>query len=636
MNKFWNWRDSVSNSVDTVNSELILEGPIADETWWGDEVTPALFREELKNHKGDSLTVILNSGGGDVFAGLSIYNALRDLDAKVTIKVDGLAASVASIIAMAGDKIIMSPGTMMMIHRPSVFAMGNAEDLAMAREMLLEIEESIIPIYVDRTGQSAEAVTDMLDAETWMSADKAVELGFADEVSETIKKPGVADSVQNLFSGKFAFSMSATKASMDSFVSKIAASQEGKVTDNGDDPVVPEDPLPPAPDVDTEEVVKPEVEEVVETPTEEDIKPTEEEEVTMSKEEDIAKGQVIAPADQAPVTPKADVKNYLKTRASVEDFAHVLHKNAGASAQEVKDAWAEHLKAKMGITNPEILLPTALIRSIEDAFKEGGEIWSLVNKTGLTVFRAAVDTVTGENSRAKGYNRDDEATKAEQTITLDDRVVRAQFIYKYITLNKEDIKENRDTGALVTYVLTELPRRIVREVERAIVIGDGREAGSDYKITSFLSLKDDAAGDGTFVLPYTPAEDESKYETLLRARSLVKADGAKYLVAKAGWLTDLLLEQGVNGGYLFAPGTNVGSVFSFAGVIEPDWMDEDEDNDAYIFVPSAYTTVGDNTIEAYTNFLLSTNKQEYLQEIYAGGAVTRLNAGVAIGAAASS
>jgi hypothetical protein len=87
---------------------------------------------------------------------------------------------------------------------------------------------------------------------------------------------------------------------------------------------------------------------------------------------------------------------------------------------------------------------------------------------------------------------------------------------------------------------------------------------------------------------------------------------------------------------LFQPGTNVAGVFGFAGVISPDWLDEDTDNDAYIFVPSAYTTVGDNTIEAFTNFLLSTNKQEYLQEIYAGGAVTKLNAAVAIGAEASS
>jgi hypothetical protein len=134
---------------------------------------------------------------------------------------------------------------------------------------------------------------------------------------------------------------------------------------------------------------------------------------------------------------------------------------------------------------------------------KAGEIWNLVNKTGLSVFRVTRDTVTGENSRAAGYNRDDEATKREEQITLADRVLRPQFIYKYLTLNKEDIKENRDTGALVSYVLTELPRRIVREVERAIVIGDGRADGSDYKIASFISLKDDAADTPEFSLHST-------------------------------------------------------------------------------------------------------------------------------------
>lgn len=632
MRKFW----KLTNLVDGSGSTLVLDGPIAQESWWGDEVTPQAFRDELKKITSNKLTVIINSSGGDVWAGVSIYDALKELDMEVTVKVSGLAASIASVVAMAGDIIIMSPGSTMMIHRASMLAMGDADDMKKAIEMLETVEDGIISIYSDRTGQTREAVKEMLEAETWMSAEKAVELGFADEVQKP--KSENEPVTQNIFSGNFAFSMAATKESIQNFVDKVSESEEGK---NVDKPTTTEEPVTPAtadePATEVKEVKPveeetPKVDPVVEPPTEE-INNSINKEVTMSKQEEIAKGQVMTPQDQAPVVVKATT-DYLKSKDSIEAFARTLEANAGKTAAEVKAAWGEHL-VSMGITNPEILLPTALITEIEDAFKEGGQIWNLVRKTGLTVFRATTDTVTGENSRAAGYNRADEPTKREELITLADRVIRPQFIYKYITLNKEDVKENRDTGALVRYVLSELPRRIIREVERAIVIGDGRAPGSDYKIDSFLSLKADAAGAGNFATVYTPGAGEAQYESLLRARALVKADGAKYLVAKSGYMVDILLEQGVNGGYIFAPGTDVGRAMGFAGVIEPDWMDDDTDNDAYIFVPSVYTTVGDNSIEAYTNFLLSTNKQEYLQEIYAGGALSSLNAAVAIAEATS-
>jgi len=638
MKKFWQIRNEVSSS----EKELYIEGVISDESWWGDEATPAQLREELQQFKGQPLTVVLNSVGGDVFAGLAMYNALRELDAEVTIRVDGLAASIASVIAMAGDHIIMSPGSMMMVHRPSTIAWGNVEEMQKTIELLETIEESIFPIYVDRTGLSLEEVTELVNAETWMSAEKAVELGFADTLAKSVKKEG-SEAVQN--KGAFAFSMKATAEAITTAIEhsdkKVVAEAEEPET-----PVVPEpvvDPILPEPE-------KAEDEAVTDPIPGEENNPVEKETTEMTEAEKKAKleAEAAAAANAAPGTegiqakaPKqesaAPTSGYLSTRQSIEDFAKVLVDNAGKTAQEVKDAWGAKL-ATMGVTNPEILLPSALITEIEDAFREGGTIWNLVNKTGLTVFRAAWDSQTGEPSRAKGYNRDEEEDKAEELITISDRVIRAQFIYKYITLNKEDIKENRDTGALVRYVLSELPRRIVREVERAIVIGDGRVDGSDYKIDSFLSLKDDAAGAGTFAVEYTPGVDESKYETLVRARDLVKAEGAKYLVSKTGFLTDILLMQSVNGGFVFAPGTDIARALGFAGSIEPDWFDDttDPENDAYIFVPSAYTTVGDNTIEAYTNFILKQNKQEYLQEIYAGGALSKLRAAVAIGAGSAS
>lgn len=622
MNKrFWKW----SNSVESVDSELILEGPISDMSWWGDEVTPQEFRDELAKHTGD-LTVVVNSGGGDVFAGLAIYNALRESNHSVTVRVDGLAASIASVIVMAADKVIMAPGSMMMIHKPWTMVIGDTKDLDKTKEILQGIEDSLIPIYASRTGLDKDKIVEMLEAETWLTAEQAVEMGFADEQIEAKSKVPLSDSIKNALNGQFMFSMAATKKSLDQFVQQVKAEEEK--TDE-------------APSKETSETKT----EVTETQTEvkvpaqppegitkEEEKKTVEEKTTVV--EDIAKDQVV-PEKQAPVQVKSQTpKDYINSRKSLEDYAQILAKNAGKEPADVKNAWQNHL-VKMGITNPEVLLPAGVVTAIEDAFAQGGEIWNLVNKTGLDVYQSMTDTVTGEDSRAKGYNRSVEDEKAEEVITLAERTLRPQFIYKYLTLPKEVVRENRSTGALLQYVLTELPRRIIRELERAIVIGDGRTAGTANKISSFVSLKADAADGATaFAQSYTPAAGEDAYKDLVRARGLVKAEGAKYLIAKTDFVTTLQLQEGVNGGYLFAPGADVGNAMGFAGVITPDWFDDASDatNDAYIFTPSQYRTVGDNNIESFTNFVLKTNLNEYLQEIWAGGGLTARDSAVAISA----
>lgn len=616
--KFWSFRDI----VETNQKELVITGPISSESWYGDEATPSQLRQELAEFNGSELTVSLNSGGGDVFAGLEMYNALRELDAKVTVRVDGLAASIASIIAMAGDTIIMSPGSLMMIHRPSVFAGGNVDDLDKAKEVLLKIEESITPIYAERSGLSKEKIAELLEAETWMTADEAVEMGFADEA---IHKADLKATIQNALNQNFAFSMKATEDSLKSLVEKITASEEKE--EDVDKPTETETPA----DVESaDEKEKTETEEVVETPAEETKLSTKEE----NKMDPIAQTQVLEPTAQAPVAPKADMKSYLKTNASMEAFARILEEQAGKTSEDVKAAWKSHLEATMGVTNPEIFLPAALITEIEDAFKAGGEIWNRVTKTGVDVFKAAWDIendVDSEDGRGRGYNRADAEDKAEQVLEFAERVIRPQFVYKYITLNKEDVKNQRSTGALVRYVLTELPRRIVREVERAIVIGDGRLAGSDYKITSFTAIKADTTAGNVFGSTYVPVVvGETRYASLVRAKDLIESDGELVLIAKKGYLTEVLLEENSNGGFLFAPGTDLGRILGFSAVIEPDWMAKDLDNDAYIVSLSKYKTVGDNSIEAFTNFRLETNKQQYLQEIWAGGALVGKKSAVAI------
>ena len=175
--KFWNW---VRNE-DTGGRILVLNGQISDETWYGDEVTPGLFRDELSSCEGD-ITVWINSPGGDVFAAAQIYNMLMEYPGNVNVRIDGLAASAASVIAMAGNKVSMSTVAMMMIHNPMTVAMGDQKVMQQAMDMLGEIKESIINAYELKTGQSRTKISHLMDNETWFNAKKAVELGFADDI----------------------------------------------------------------------------------------------------------------------------------------------------------------------------------------------------------------------------------------------------------------------------------------------------------------------------------------------------------------------------------------------------------------------------------------------------------------------
>ena len=176
MKKFWNW---IKDSDET--RTLRLEGPIDEESFWGDEITPQMFRDELNAGEGD-VTVWINSPGGNVFAAAEIYTMLKDYKGSITVKIDAIAASAASVVAMAGDIVQMSPVAMLMIHDPSTVAMGNTKDMEKAIEVLNEVKESIINAYTSKSGLSHARIANLMSNETWMNAKKAVELGFADEI----------------------------------------------------------------------------------------------------------------------------------------------------------------------------------------------------------------------------------------------------------------------------------------------------------------------------------------------------------------------------------------------------------------------------------------------------------------------
>jgi ATP-dependent Clp protease, protease subunit len=187
---FWNW---VKNDTERT---LYLDGAIAETTWYGDEITPQKFKAELMAESGN-ITIWINSPGGDFLAASQIYNMLKDYPGKVTVKIDGLAASAASVIAMAGNEVLISPVGMLMVHNPSTLAFGDTVEMEKAIAMLNEVKESIINAFALKTGLSRSKLSRLMDDETWINSRKAVELGFADRIlfmenrTETLGDEGV-------------------------------------------------------------------------------------------------------------------------------------------------------------------------------------------------------------------------------------------------------------------------------------------------------------------------------------------------------------------------------------------------------------------------------------------------------------
>ena len=184
---FWNFQPASGDNP----PELILYGDIASETWWGDEVTPRQFTEELDALGAvPEIVVRINSGGGDVFAGIAIHSILSRHTGHKTGIVDGMAASIASVILMACDSIVMSSGAQIMIHKPLSWAYGNADDFQRLISELDKCQKSITDIYMGRVkeGVIEEQVTDLINAETWMTAEEAKEI-FDVQIEE---RPAVA------------------------------------------------------------------------------------------------------------------------------------------------------------------------------------------------------------------------------------------------------------------------------------------------------------------------------------------------------------------------------------------------------------------------------------------------------------
>lgn len=217
--KFWNW---INQADENAPAERVLElyGTIAEESWFDDDITPAMFKDELFSGEGP-ITVWINSPGGDCIAASQIYTMLMDYKGDVTVKIDGVAASAASVVAMAGTKVLIAPTALMMIHNPATAAFGDHVDMEKAIAMLDEVKESIINAYELKTSLSRRQLSHMMDDTTWMNAQKAVELGFADGI--------LTDEKHSTDTEGYAFSASAVERALINKISvKAKAEPEPK------------------------------------------------------------------------------------------------------------------------------------------------------------------------------------------------------------------------------------------------------------------------------------------------------------------------------------------------------------------------------------------------------------------------
>lgn len=188
MSKFWDFKAAGKKG------ELYLYGEISDASWFGDEVTPAQFQKDLAALGDiDNLDIFINSPGGDVFAGITIYNMLKRHKAAKTVHVDGLAASSASIVAMAGDRVVMPKSATMMIHNAWALAAGNKARIRAIADELERVDGQLAEIYAERTGKDAGIIAGWMDAERWMSGEEALADGFCDEIEQNKQIAACAD-----------------------------------------------------------------------------------------------------------------------------------------------------------------------------------------------------------------------------------------------------------------------------------------------------------------------------------------------------------------------------------------------------------------------------------------------------------
>lgn len=337
-------------------------------------------------------------------------------------------------------------------------------------------------------------------------------------------------------------------------------------------------------------------------------------------------------------------KTWLDSPDAMAAFERTLIDNDNKGVDAFHKEWANTVAHNMadtasfgvGQTNVDKFIPTEAITTISDALNtRGSGLWNLFRKTGMDRLTIGGNILgLTEETRAHGYPVASYGTKKkDQAPSFVKRELTADFTYKYITLNKGDIRRTQKPGALLRYILSELPNYIVQTIERQVVLGGYDDMAHFRSITTDAADKASEWAGNKFALTYTLGE-ESPLMGFVKASHMVRAQGNKVLVCNADTVADLLMSADANGNSFIALGGDdtLARSLGVSQIVTPEWWTEEDDKktSGVVMAASHYAFVGDTSVESFTNFALQTNTNEYLQEIYAGGGLDAEKSAVVI------
>lgn len=339
-----------------------------------------------------------------------------------------------------------------------------------------------------------------------------------------------------------------------------------------------------------------------------------------------------------------DRKTWIDSDDAMIAFERALIDTDNKGVEAFHREWADTVNRNMSdtasfgvdTTNVDKFIPTAAITTIADALNtRGSGLWNLLRKTGMDRLTIG-GNIAGltDQTRAHGYPVASYGTKKkEQVLSFVKRELQADYTYKYITLNKGDIRRTQRPGALLRYVLQELPNYIVQTIERQITLGGYTDMAHFRSVVTDAADKSSEWKGNRFALSYTMT-DNTPLMDFVRASHMVRAQGNKVLLCNADTVADLLMSANANGNTYIALGGDdtLARALGVNQIITPEWWTDTDDTTTMGVIMSAshYAVVGDTSIEAFTNFALSTNTNEYLQEIYAGGGLDAEKSAVVI------
>lgn len=344
------------------------------------------------------------------------------------------------------------------------------------------------------------------------------------------------------------------------------------------------------------------------------------------------------------VTFSHDRKTWLDSDDAMIAFERALIDTDNKGVEAFHREWSDTVNRNMSDTasfgvdagNVNKFIPTEAITTISDALNtRGSGLWNLLRKTGLDRLTIG-GNISGltDQTRAYGYPVVKYGeNKKEQVLSFVKRELQADYTYKYITLNKGDIRRTQRPGALLRYVLQELPNYIVQTIERQITLGGYTDMDHFRSVVTDAGDNSSAWNGNRFALSYIMT-DAAPLMDFVRASHMVRAQGNKVLLCNADTVADLLVSANANGNTYIALGGDdtLARALGVNQIITPEWWTDKDDTTTMGVIMSAshYAVVGDTSIEAFTNFALSTNTNEYLQEIYAGGGLDAEKSAVVI------